>query len=103
MRLAIPNSLFMPAPTSDTLAMLVSISTPRAPMAAAVRSAIVRALSMEALGTGAMDIGSLIAAGGSNTQWVIVELDRCDTDMEEAVEKSINYLIKEGYGHGQKR
>ncbi|MEM7032803.1 MAG: sugar phosphate isomerase/epimerase [Chloroflexota bacterium] len=57
--------------------------------------------SMTALGTGSMDIGSLIAAGGSNTEWVIVELDRCDTDMVVAVEESINYLIKEGYGHGK--
>jgi hypothetical protein len=30
--------------------------------------------------------------GEANTKWLIVELDRCATDMLEAVEKSNQYL-----------
>ena len=56
---------------------------------------------MVALGEGSIDIGSLIAAGGDSVAWIIVELDRCATDMMEAVDKSLTYLIRQGYGHGR--
>ncbi|MFP6806154.1 MAG: sugar phosphate isomerase/epimerase [Pseudomonadales bacterium] len=46
--------------------------------------------SMVALGNGIMDIPAILAA--SQAIWHIVELDRCDTDMFEAVEQSITYL-----------
>lgn len=47
---------------------------------------------MTALGEGAMDIPSIISAGKPHTEWLIVELDRCATDMMVAVEKSYEYL-----------
>lgn len=34
----------------------------------------------------------------SGVEWLVVELDRCDTDMMVAVESSIRYLVESGYG-----
>ena len=48
--------------------------------------------AMVAVGEGVMDIGAIFAA--SHADWNIVELDRCDTDMMEAVEKSYQYLME---------
>lgn len=55
---------------------------------------------MVAVGAGEMDIRSVIQAGDENTEWLIVELDACATDMVEAVEKSYRYLVDKGLGHG---
>ena len=33
-------------------------------------------------------------------QWHIVELDRCDTDMFDAVERSYDYLVGNGLSRG---
>lgn len=49
-----------------------------------------REAAMQALGTGAMNIPAMLEA--SQADWHIVELDRCDTDMLEAVEKSYQYM-----------
>jgi hypothetical protein len=48
-----------------------------------------------------MDIHAVIKAGEDTTEWLIVELDSCTTDMMEAVERSYQYLVKEGLGHGR--
>jgi hypothetical protein len=55
---------------------------------------------MVALGEGVMDVPRIIAAGGKNTEWLIVELDRCATDMLTAVEKSYLYLKTNGLARG---
>lgn len=47
---------------------------------------------MLAAGQGVIDIPAIIAAGGHNTDWLIVELDRCATDMMTAVAESRSYL-----------
>jgi sugar phosphate isomerase/epimerase len=47
---------------------------------------------MTAVGDGVVDVPAIISAGKPNTEWLIVELDRCATDMMEAVEKSLRYL-----------
>jgi sugar phosphate isomerase/epimerase len=58
-----------------------------------------RNLPMTAVGEGKMDWKSVIgAADESTTQWLIVELDRCATDMQEAVRKSAAYLASAGFG-----
>ncbi len=54
---------------------------------------------MVAVGEGKVDIPGVVRAG-SAAEWLIVELDRCATDMLEAVEKSARYLIGEGLGRG---
>ena len=60
-----------------------------------------RESDMTALGTGAIDIPALIAAGGAHTQWVFVELDRCATDMMTAVRESYAYLTNNGLARGR--
>lgn len=53
---------------------------------------------MTAVGDGAMDFPAVIAAAGDVPEWLIVELDRCGTDMMEAVAKSCRYLVDSGLG-----
>jgi sugar phosphate isomerase/epimerase len=55
---------------------------------------------MLALGEGVVDVPAAVTAA-SSAEWLIVELDNCATDMLEAVEKSLRYLITKGLGHGR--
>ena len=57
---------------------------------------------MTALGEGLVDIPGVAAAGTGATEWLIVELDHCATDMLEAVSKSYQYLIGRGLARGNK-
>lgn len=57
--------------------------------------------AMLAVGEGVMDVPGIVNAGNGHTEWLIVELDRCDTDMFEAVEKSYHYMLKEGLARGR--
>ena len=57
---------------------------------------------MLALGEGVADISSLIEAGSDHVDWWIVELDRCETDMMEAVVKSYDFLVRSGHAGGNK-
>lgn len=57
---------------------------------------------MTALGEGVVDIPNVVAAGSGSTDWLVVELDRCATDMMEAVSKSYQYLIGKGLARGNK-
>jgi sugar phosphate isomerase/epimerase len=57
---------------------------------------------MTALGEGVVDIPAVVAAGAGSVEWLVVELDRCDTDIMEAVRKSYQYLIGKGLGRGNK-
>jgi len=61
-----------------------------------------RDLPMVALGEGVIDIPGIVAAGENTAEWIIVELDNCDTDMMEAVEKSYRYLTSKGLARGNK-
>lgn len=56
--------------------------------------------SMTAVGAGAMDFPPILEAG-SAAEWHIVELDRCDTDMFEAVEASYTHLVGSGLSRGR--
>ena len=60
-----------------------------------------READMQALGEGITDFKSLVDAGGDNVDWWIVELDRCATDMTEAVEKSYAFLVDGGFARGR--
>ena len=55
---------------------------------------------MTAVGSGSMDIPAVVNAATS-AEWLVVELDRCDTDMIAAVKGSIDYLTSKGLGHGK--
>ena len=54
-----------------------------------------------AVGDGRMDVASVIAAADPAVlEWLIVELDACDTDMMTAVERSYRYLVGNGLTAG---
>ena len=54
-----------------------------------------------AVGEGNVDVaGSLAAAEQAGSQWAIVELDSCATDMEEAVRQSAAFLLGNGLCEG---
>ena len=55
-----------------------------------------------AVGQGVADIPGVIAASGGSAEWLIVELDRCATDMLTAVQASYTYLTSKGLARGNK-
>ncbi len=60
-----------------------------------------REQAMTAVGAGAMDWPAIMRAASDSTQWLIVELDRCDTDMMEAVAQSYRYLVDNRMARGK--
>ena len=56
--------------------------------------------SMVAVGDGAVDVPGVLAASPS-ARAHIVELDRCATDMFEAVERSYDFLVGGGFSRGR--
>jgi len=56
---------------------------------------------MVAVGKGVQDFPSIVTAANGNTEWMIVELDNCDTDMMTAVQESYAYLLENGLGIGK--
>ena len=57
---------------------------------------------MTAVGGGKMDVPGIVAASADSADWYIVELDRCATDMLEAVRDSYAYLTSNGLARGNK-
>jgi sugar phosphate isomerase/epimerase len=55
--------------------------------------------AMLALGEGVMDYAGILPS--ARAEWLIVELDRCDTDIFAALERSSVYLTSKGYAHGR--
>jgi sugar phosphate isomerase/epimerase len=59
--------------------------------------------TMTAVGDGKMNFPHVLEAMNQNvTQWLVVELDACKTDMFEAIEKSYKYLTESGLAKGNK-
>jgi sugar phosphate isomerase/epimerase len=56
---------------------------------------------MVAVGSGVIDIPGVVNAARPHAEWLIVELDRCATDMLDAVDQSYRYLTGEGLGRGR--
>jgi sugar phosphate isomerase/epimerase len=56
---------------------------------------------MTAVGDGVVDMRAIANASRETSEWWIVELDRCATNMMEAVEKSFTYLTQNGLAHGK--
>ncbi len=54
---------------------------------------------MVAVGSGAMDWPAILEV--SDVDWIVVELDRCATDMLQAVRDSCAWLTGEGYARGK--
>jgi len=59
----------------------------------------VRGEPMVAVGDGVMGVPAIV--GVSKAEWLIVEIDDCATDMMTAVEKSYQYMVKEGLARGR--
>lgn len=56
-----------------------------------------------AVGAGKMDVPAVVSAADENVlEWLVVEIDRCATDMTTAVVQSARYLIDNGIGQGRK-
>ena len=56
-----------------------------------------------AVGSGKMNMPAIIGAADENVlDWVIVELDACETDMLDAVKQSYAYLTSKGLASGTK-
>ena len=55
---------------------------------------------MVALGDGVQDFAAIAEAGRGHTQYMIVELDDCKTDMFDAVAKSYDYLTSSDFAVG---
>lgn len=56
-----------------------------------------------AVGSGLLDMPAIIGAADPDTlEYVVVELDACETDMMEAVRKSYEYLTTNGLAEGNK-
>ena len=65
----------------------------RAPLLHIKDGPLVKGEAHVAVGDGRMDIPAILDAADPHVlEWVIVELDACDTDMMTAVEKSYRYL-----------
>ena len=56
---------------------------------------------MVAVGRGRLDIPAILGANPA-VRWHIVELDRCDTDMLEALRDSYAYLVDGGFSAGHR-
>ena len=55
-----------------------------------------------AVGAGKMDIPAVVAAADEDVcQWLIVELDRCATDIVAAAKDSLDYLVANGLGRAR--
>lgn len=57
---------------------------------------------MTAVGAGVMNWADVIGAAADTTEWLIVELDACATDMMTAVAESYDYLVSNGFARGNK-
>jgi len=55
---------------------------------------------MVAAGSGIMDFPAIARAGAGTVEWMIIEMDRCATDMMEAVEASYRYMTSAGLACG---
>lgn len=87
-------------------AVVVKELGPRAPLLHIKDGPAVRGQPMLAVGEGVMDFQPIVNAGQGSTDWMIVELDECATDMLTAVEKSYRFLVEnklaEGKANGKK-
>ncbi len=73
----------------------------RAPLLHIKDGSAVQGEPMVAVGDGTLDYHDIIGASQENAEWLIVELDKCATDVMEAVAKSQAYLTREGLAHGK--
>jgi len=54
-----------------------------------------------AAGEGVIDVLAIVKTGEGHTEWLIVELDQCGTDMLTAIAKRCKYLVGGGLARGK--
>lgn len=74
----------------------------RAPLLHIKDGPAIHGFAQLAVGEGIIDTPAVIEAGQGVTEWLIVELDQCDTDMLTAVEDSYTYLVGNGLARGNR-
>jgi len=74
----------------------------RAPLLHIKDGPLNREEAMTAVGAGAMDWSAVMEAAQGSAEWLVVELDKCDTDMATAVAESYTYLTSNGFAKGRK-
>ncbi len=84
----------------DPAAMIREIGS-RAPLLHIKDGPATMDADMTAVGEGVVDMSAISGASQNTADWWIVELDRCATDMFQAVEKSYFYLTQRGFAHGK--
>ncbi len=84
----------------DVVGLIKALSN-RAPLLHIKDGSTVQADDMTAVGQGVMDVPAIVQASDGTAEWLIVELDRCATDMMMAVVESYNYLVEKGLGRGR--
>ena len=57
---------------------------------------------MVAVGKGAQNFPAIVKAANGNTEWMIVEMDKTETDIFQALQDSYDYLTKNGMAIGKK-
>ena len=75
---------------------------PRAPLLHMKDGPAKKGVPQVAVGSGSVDVPSILSAAEGTAEWLIVELDECATDMIEAVAKSHQYLTAGGLAVGNK-
>ena len=84
----------------DVVEVVKELGT-RAPLLHIKDGPCVQTEPMTAVGDGVMDFPAILEAAGTTPEWLIVELDRCATDMMDAVQRSVTYLVESGLGKGR--
>jgi sugar phosphate isomerase/epimerase len=84
----------------DPAAVLIELGH-RAPLLHIKDGPCAKGVPQVAVGEGVMDFPAIVQAGGAATEWMIVELDQCATDMAEAVAQSYRYLVQAGLARGK--
>ncbi len=84
----------------DPAAMLTELGT-RAPLLHIKDGPATMEGDMTAVGDGVVDMSAVAQVSKNTAEWWIVELDRCATDMMQAVEKSYHYITQRGFAHGK--
>jgi hypothetical protein len=57
---------------------------------------------MVAVGKGTQNFPAIVKAANGNTEWMIVEMDKTETDIFQALQDSYDYLTKNGMAKGKK-
>ena len=84
----------------DVIELLQQVGS-RAPLIHLKDGSLDKDDAMTAVGSGRMDVPAIVDATAETAEWHIVELDRCDGDMLQAVQDSYTYLTTNGLARGR--